>query len=252
MQNKKVVENLYTKKLISNLSLNYHLPGILLVVFLLSFSSLKAQDSLVLKRDNSVTFGLQLGLAFTHFTGWALNGSNPTGENLVRFRGGGNIDIPLKQGISLRPELLLSWKGYKAQQDSITYKTDLMYVNVPVDVVFKVLSMSHTPNHKADLNLGAGLYFGYALHGKFQQDSSKAAVNFNNHGVPSTVTDYATYYKRYDGGLNFFVEFTGFSFYSQVGASFGLVNIKPPIQNSSAKQANYKNSSIYLTWGWRF
>ncbi len=202
-------------------------------------------------RPDSIRFGLQLGLGFSHFSGWGFNGYDPMGENLVRFRGGGNVDIPLRPGLSIRPELLLSWKGYKTS-DSVNYKTELMYLNSPVDVIIKLLSMTRNPNRKADLNLGVGVYGGIALHGKFEQDSSAMRVVFNNHEVPATATNYGAYYKRYDGGLNFFLEFTGNSFYSQVGATVGLVNIKPPVENSTARQANYRNTSVDLTYGWRF
>jgi Outer membrane protein beta-barrel domain len=218
---------------------------------LLGLEISQAQVNTAVARPDSIRFGLQVGLGFSHFTGWGFNGYDPTGENLVRFRGGGNVDIPLRPGLSIRPELLLSWKGYKTS-DSVSYKTELMYLNTPVDVVIKLLNLTRNPNRKADLNLGVGVYGGIALHGKFEQDSSATHVVFNNHEVPSTATNYGAYYKRYDAGLNFFLEFTGNSFYSQFGATVGLVNIKPPLQNSTARQANYRNTSIDLTYGWRF
>jgi len=223
--------------------------GFLLIILFSQYLS-AAQEIPVAVKD-SVTYGLQAGLSFTHFSGHGQYGYRPVGQNLVRFRGGGNVDIPLNNEISLRPELLLNWKGYKTH-DSVVLKTQLMYVDIPVNILFTLFSIHHGPNRKSAFKLGTGLYGGYALHGKYQKDSTTSHIHFTEHQVPATVTDYGSYYKRFDAGINYFLEFSGVNFYSQIGASMGLVNIKPYMSNAPVSQALYKNTCINLTYGWRF
>jgi hypothetical protein len=102
------------------------------------------------------------------------------------------------------------------------------------------------------LKFGVGPYLAYALHGSYSVKSQEEnKITFTNHGITTTTTSYETYYKRFDGGVNGFVEISTNNFYWQAGTSFGLFNIKPPLGNGRS-QAIYRNRSINLSYGFRF
>jgi hypothetical protein len=77
-------------------------------------------------------------------------------------------------------------------------------------------------------------------------------VEFSQHPLPQGVYNYYAYYKRFDAGINYFVEVNLGRFYSQVGAAMGFVNIKPQVENTPARTAVYRNSCFNLSYGWRF
>jgi hypothetical protein len=223
----------------------------LFILFFLTIFSEKsnAQADSLRSPFSSTTFGVLAGLGQMHFSGRNTNGEKFGGENLLRFRGGANMDIPLSAFVSIRPELLFSMGGYKTK-DSL--KTDLSYLKIPSSIVFKLLNLP-SENSIADvLSIGIGSYFAYAIDGRLMDNSSSSMVKFANRDVSSTTLGYADYFKRWDTGINAFLEFTGTNFYSQIGSSIGLTNIKPRLDNPGAHQANCKNASINLSYGWRF
>jgi Outer membrane protein beta-barrel domain len=230
-------------------------PGflILLIVLLSAFSSL-GQDKSTAKTKDSIRFALQAGLSFSHFAGMNTQRDYPGGEAIVGFRGGGNVDIPVNNHVSLRPEILFAQKGYKVHdiKDSINIRTDLSYLKFPFNIVFKLFSLDHGALMKDFFKIGVGPYIAYAFHGKYTIESVSTAVKFSDQQVPSTTANYGDYYKRYDAGINYFVEVNLGNFYSQVGAAMGLTNIKPQMENIPPHQSIYKNSCFNLSYGWRF
>jgi len=227
---------------------------IVLFTFLvfLNVSSL-AQDKPKPKKD-SASFGIQAGLSFSHFNVMHVPSYYPGGQNIVGFRGGVNGDFPLTRHISLRPEILFTQKGYKVHdvEDSIYLRTRLSYLKFPVNVVFKLLALDHGTVAKDFLKFGVGPYFAYAIHGTYTAESVSSSVKFSNHQVSATPASYGAYYKRYDAGVNYFLEFNLGKFYSQVGAAMGMTNIKPTMENApTPHQSVYRNSCFNLSYGWR-
>ncbi|HTQ64344.1 MAG TPA: outer membrane beta-barrel protein, partial [Puia sp.] len=214
-------------------------------------ATLFAQDSLITKKNGKITPALQAGISLSHFL--VSNEKNTGNEPTLRFTGGINMDIPIKDHkILFRPELLLNLNGHK-QTDSVFTRTHLSYIKVPANIVFQLCSFSRDAGNWTYLRFGVGPYLAYAIHGNYKQDSSSASrVDFTNKEVPSNTANYAVYFKHWDAGINCFFEFTGTHFYSQLGSSFGLVNIKPGIENFSGPQAMYKNFCVNLSYGWRF
>jgi hypothetical protein len=198
---------------------------------------------------DSLEYGLQIGLSLSHFTGHNTDGEQFGNQNLVRFRGGGNLDIPLGSLFSIRPEALFSTAGVR-KNDSI--KTDLSYLKIPTSIVINLAQLSSGYAVKDLLRVGLGSYFAYAFAGKFIDDASSSRVKFSNREIPGTISNYSSYFKRWDAGVNSFLELTGSNFYSQLGTSFGLTNIKPRQENPVPHQALCKNASINLSYGWRF
>jgi hypothetical protein len=215
-----------------------------------STSSIQAPDSST--PELSVRYALQAGLGFAFFSGHTANGAKFGESNIVRFRGGGNVEVPVSSRISFRPELLLSLGGYKVSDSgSESSYTHLSYLKVPTDFVFSLLPVQ-TLLGKDYLRLGVGTYFAYAIHGKFNDESQTSKVHFTNKGLSDSPPNYAAYFKHWDAGLNYFLEFAGSNFYTELGSSLGLTNIKPRLENQGSHQAVYRNGSINISYGWRF
>jgi hypothetical protein len=212
---------------------------------------LVAQDSLSSKKIEKIRPAVQAGITLSHFL--VTNEKNMGNEPTLRFTGGVNMDVPIKDHkILFRPELLLNLNGHK-QTDSVFTRTHLSYIKIPANIVFQLFSFSRDASNWNYIRFGIGPYVAYAIHGNYKDDSASVSrVDFTNKQVPSTATNYAVYFKHWDAGINCFFEFTGTHFYSQLGSSFGFVNIKPGKENTSGPQAMYRNFCINLSYGWRF
>ena len=222
---------------------------ILSLCFVVGFS--QAQDGVVLPARDSVRIGIQAGISFTHFTGHDADGEKlATTENLVRFRGGGNVTIPVSEVLAIRPELLFSLKGYKMNDSAISYQTRLSYLKMPVDLILKLFPLNYAG--RGFFKIGAGPYIAWAFHGNYIEQSKKEPIKFTDKNVAVSQSSYNTYYKRYDAGLNYFIEFSGERFYTQLGSAIGFVNIKPPLVNGATRQPSYKNASFNLSYGFMF
>jgi len=225
-----------------------------LLVMVIPFGALLGQDSQPIKRRDSISFGVQAGLSFSHFVGMNPQHNTQGGQNIVGFRGGVNIDYPVNHFMSLRPEILFTQKGYKIHDagDSMNIKTRLSYIKVPVNVVFRVCALDHGAIPRDFFNLGIGPYVAYGIHGTYSTESTSTAVKFSNEQLPASSPNYGEYYKHLDAGVNYFAEFELGRFYSQVGGAVGLTNIKTGMENIPAHESVYRNACFNLSYGWRF
>jgi hypothetical protein len=225
--------------------------GLFWTLFILALECKTAlgQDSLSNTQTNKLTYGLQLGISLSHFAGHNTNGDRFGNENLVRLRGGGNLNIPFHSVMAFRPELLISMGGFRTN-DSL--KTNLTYLKIPANLVIDILRLSSGYGIKDLLKLGFGPYLAYALGGRMTDNHSITPIKFSNGEISSASPNYNAYFKRWDTGINTFLEFAGNNFYSQLGTSIGLLNIKPHLENPSMRQATCRNTSFNLSYGWRF
>lgn len=150
-------------------------------------------------------------------------------------------DIHLLKGFYLQPQLLVSTKGNK-QEPKVTppaqvkgaYKTHLVYLELPVNLLYKI------PLIKGKLIVGAGAYFAKPLYGKFHDN----ATSINTTGGATVVNGFTNkgkilfenkqpnqpksmyYYKKHDEGLNFLA---GYEFKNgllfNINYSLGLTDV---------------------------
>lgn len=125
-------------------------------------------------------------------------------------------DIPLLKGFYLQPQLLVSTKGNKQEvktespvQVKGTNKTHLIYLELPVNLVYKI------PLIRGKLIVGAGAYFAKPLYGKYDDNhvrrdasgvittayTNQGKILFENEQPDPAKGMY--YYKKHDEGLNF-------------------------------------------------
>ena len=123
-------------------------------------------------KTEGVTYGVRAGVNLATV---AISGDGVTDElkdgfkNLTSFYFGGNANIPVSGKISVQPGLALSGKGAKIDYPQFAIKSEgnLMYLEIPVNAVFKF----------DGFYFGAGPYLGYALAGKIKTTSPAGTTN---------------------------------------------------------------------------
>lgn len=126
-------------------------------------------------------------------------------------------DIHLVKRFYLQPQVLISKKGAKMEgtrsqgimYHEISLKADLTYLELPVNLLYKI------PAGKGKLAVGAGVYCARGLSGKYDDHGSTVATDgsgstgFRGKGeirfekeAPAHPQEYQVY-KNYDQGLNF-------------------------------------------------
>jgi hypothetical protein len=75
--------------------------------------------------QSQVTYGVKGGLNITNIGGADVEDTKAK----VGVHAGGFLESIVAENISVRPELLLSWQGYKSGGD---YKVNLTYLNIPL------------------------------------------------------------------------------------------------------------------------
>lgn len=134
---------------------------------LICLTPLIAATLLTFAQDKPVKFGVKAGLNLPTIS---ISGDEVDDEysdylkSSTSFYVGANVDFAIGEFISLQPGLTLSGKGYQLKGDedgeSFTDKTNVMYLEIPVNVV---AGFAAGPGK---VFVGAGPYYGIALSGK--------------------------------------------------------------------------------------
>src|SRR5690606_37630569 len=99
-----------------------------------------------------------------NFSGEGVEELDEEFKSVTSFQIGGLVDVPLATSFSLQPGITLSGKGFKVEGDdegdSFTYQENIMYLEVPVNAVYKV----------GNIYFGAGPYAAFALSGKYKDE----------------------------------------------------------------------------------
>lgn len=165
--------------------------------------------------------------------------SSDNSKYVPKWHAGLIVDIHLVKGLYIQPQLLVSTKGgdiinvtHQTSVDkSEVYKTSLVYLEMPVNLLYKF------PLGKGKLAVGAGVYCARALSGTYddrfiRRDATGTVVSdsrytgkiaFENKESGSPKSMYT--YKKHDTGLNFI---TGYEFKNgllfNVNYSLGLTD----------------------------
>ncbi|WP_159442191.1 porin family protein [Chitinophaga niabensis] len=164
----------------------------------------------------------------------------PESRYVPKWHAGLMADIHLVKRFYLQPQVLISKKGVKmegSRSQGILYhenffKADLTYLEVPVNLLYKV------PAGKGKLAVGAGVYCARGLSGKYDERGITVATDGSfrsGHAMtgdirfekeaPAQPTGYQVY-KKYDRGLNFIA---GYEFKNgllfNVNYSLGLTDV---------------------------
>ena len=107
---------------------------------------------------SGIKYGIKAGVNFAKvaFSGDDSEGEDEDMKAQTSFQIGGYADLPLGKSFSVQPGLTLSGKGVKYEGEGYKDQTNVMYLEVPVNAVYKI----------GGLYLGAGPYAAFALSGK--------------------------------------------------------------------------------------
>ncbi len=211
-------------------------------VLVLSASFAVAQDR--------TSFGILGGINFQDLSGKATNGDKLENEMQLGFHGGINVQIPVAPEFYFQPGLMYTTKGAKNSEGSLTSKTKLNYIEMPLNFVYKA------PLSNGFFMLGFGPYLAYAISGNVETKGGSVTldqdVEFTNK-VKSGDPLLVPYYKAFDAGAGIFVGYeTAGGLFLQLNTQLGLLNINPEYEGLTADKSAVKNTGFGLTLGYRF
>lgn len=181
-----------------------------------------------------VRYGLKAGINFTKI---AITGQEyqddekDDAKNITSFQFGAYADVPLSTSFSIQSGVILNGKGGEIQLSEAntqlgpptvtgTIKYELMYIEIPVNAVYRINSFY----------LGAGPYAAVALSGKYKSElTSSLTGQTENEERDIKLRDHRDAdLKRTDFGINFLAGYelkNGFNLGINYG--IGLSNLNP-------------------------
>lgn len=179
-----------------------------------------------------VEYGLKAGVNFAKIaiTGHEMEDDRKDdAKNITSFQFGAYADVPLSNSFSLQPGLILNGKGGEIQLSesntqlgppaaSGTLKYNIMYIEVPINAVYRINSFY----------LGAGPYASVALSGKNKSKLTSSGQIVDEERDIKFGDNLEDDFKRSDFGINILAGYelkNGFNL--GVNYSFGLSNLDP-------------------------
>lgn len=183
------------------------------------------------------------------------NGGTDDNKMLVGFHVGFQGDLPVAGFLSIQPGIFFTTKGSKTQSgnpsDANYFKatTNPMYVEVPVNVVFKAPITDQTK-----FFVGAGPYIAMGVAGKNKVDYKIANASFHsektiewtsddNSSDPVANLGYSRM-RRFDYGLNGTAGVEGNKAIVSVNYGYGLSKLRPDSDNSTDDKNKHRVISI--------
>lgn len=205
----------------------------IVLILVLSASFAIAQEK------SKMSFGILGGVNFQNLNGKLSSGDKLENDMLLGFHGGVNVQIPVAPEFYFQPGLMFATKGakdtYTILGAEFTDEIKINYIETPLNLVYKA-SLGN-----GFFMLGFGPYLAYGISGKQVFEGNDLTFE---RGVD---------YKALDAGANIFAGFeTAGGLFLQLDTQFGMLNINPEDENSSADQATAKNTGFGLSLGYRF
>ncbi len=196
------------------------------------------------------SFGIIGGVGMQNLNGKNMSGDKLENDMIIGYHVGVNAQIPIAPQFYFQPGLLFSTKGGEDTEGIITSKTNLSYIELPLNLVYK-----------AELGggyfmLGFGPYVAYAIGGKSTVKGGpitlESDIEFKNTvviGDPLTTP----YYKPLDAGANIFFGYElAMGLFVQLDAQLGLIKINPEDKRLPDNDLAIKNTGFGLSLGYRF
>jgi len=160
----------------------------------------------------------------------------------IGFHIGGVGEMSINEMISLEAGLLLSTKGYKAEESGVKTTCNLMYIDIPIDA-------------KAKFDVGglkvfgfAGPYFGMGLSGKTKTEGDVMGVSMNSEDDIKWGSGDDAMLKRLDFGLTVGAGVQIDAIEVSLAYNLGLANISATTDGGS----KVKNKVIGLSVAYKF
>ncbi|MDP2723141.1 MAG: porin family protein [Bacteroidales bacterium] len=218
----------------------------LVVIGMLTASMATAQST----EKGKTTFGLLGGLNLQNLNAKDASGDKMENDLIPGFHVGVNVQIPIAPEFYFQPGLLFSTKGAKHTGDSFTTTTNISYIEMPLNLVYKAML------GRGYVMLGFGPYLGYGIGGKVKVEGGPVTIEndieFKNVVEPDD--DMLTpYYKAFDMGANIFAGYEmANGIFVQLNSQFGFLKINPEDKRIADNKSSIKNVGFGLSLGYRF
>lgn len=163
-----------------------------------------------------------------------VNDKNPK----IGFNIGLAADVEFAPSVALQTGLFFTTKGYKFDSESLDYTENLMYVQLPLHLAYKIDVMPGTR-----VVLHAGPYAAYGVGGSRKADVGNLTAEWD---VDKIFGDGARQYKPFDAGAGIGVGAEFGAILVDLGWDMGLINI------SNNDSGSVKNQNAYLSIGYKF
>jgi len=202
-------------------------------------------------KPNSLTlFGIEGGMYLQTLTGKDYWGEALDNRVMEGYGGGIIIAIPVLPNLFLQPGIMIMKKGAKQDiiSDNIVKKVHLLYLEVPLDILFRPQAGN------GHLLLGAGPYGALGMTGSEITRSGSVTTELKVKFLPDASGEPTTYvyYKTFDAGLDLFF---GYEFYSNIYCrlnsqiGFRKINSDYGLPNDRTSK---KNLEFGISAGYRF
>lgn len=177
-------------------------------------------------------WGLKAGLNFPKTSLSGGRGSYDT-KSSTNFYVTGYASIPTATNFAIQPGLSLQGKGGKIEEGNTEFKTNLMYLEVPVNAVYYIPA-----GYTGSVFIGAGPYLGLGLSGKEKVNGKSTDIDFGSKDGEL---------ERFDWGFNFLLGYKlNNGFLINGGYGLGLGNL------SNVNGLKMKNKVFSLGVGFEF
>ncbi len=213
-------------------------------LMLLSGSFLSAQN------PEKTSFAILGGVNFQNLNGKDATGNSLDNDLITGYHVGVNIQIPIAPQFYFQPGVMISTKGAKNNGSLLTTTTKLMYVEVPLNLVYK----GQLGN--GFIMIGLGPYVAYGISGKVQYESDLISedvdIQFQN-VVEIDDPLLVPYYKPLDVGGNIFFGYEMASgIFIQLNAQLGMLKINPEYKILPNDESVINNTGFGISLGYRF
>ncbi|HOW10450.1 MAG TPA: outer membrane beta-barrel protein [Bacteroidales bacterium] len=197
-----------------------------------------------------IGFGIEGGISLQTLSGNDYWGEALGNRVVAGYAGGVNIVIPVLPDLFLQPGIMIISKGAKQDiiSDNIVKKVNLLYLAVPLDILFRPRAGN------GHLLMGAGPYAALGLAGNETTRSGSASTKLKARfladasGEPTTYV----YYKAIDAGIDLLF---GYEFYSNIycrlNSQIGFLKINSDYGLPNDRTSK-KNLGFGLSAGYRF
>ncbi len=193
--------------------------------------------------------GIRAGFGFQNINGKDDNGDKLEYKMIPAFNIGANYEISVADEFYVQPGLLFAKKGAKYEISDITNKSNIYYLDIPINFVYKPAF------YNGKLILGFGPYFAFGIKGTYKIETSGTSsvdIKFKNK-VTSDDPD-GIYSRRMDAGANLLFGYELSSRLSfQLDAQLGLVNLEPDYEGTTDdSDSKMSNTGFGISAGYRF
>ena len=192
-----------------------------------------------------ISFGATVGGNFQNITGTDAKGDKLSNKLVPRYALGLNLGFSLAPEYGIQLGATFATKGANSADGNT--KTNLAYVEVPVNFIYKPVFMG------GNLLLGFGPYVAFGVGGKTKYPNSESKVVYKKTIGTTDLLSSNSYYAPIDAGVNFLAGYelsNGVSF--QVNAQLGLVKINPTVTGLASDKGSLKNTGFGVSLGYRF